>query len=138
MSAFTKRLDGIGKRLDVSAVDARTLKPPFKSEICLQRALLIDDGEGLGPIIKGVVHCELAPGVVGGLESLRLLLASADLMREWLAKTDAVGLGALAGEMREALQRIDSLAESITAAKQLAEAEHDAFHVGERPPGPKH
>ncbi|PZR07104.1 MAG: hypothetical protein DI536_29035 [Archangium gephyra] len=131
MSAFKKRLDAVGKKLDVSAVDPRKLKPPFKTEICLQRVLVVDDGDGLGGVINGVVHCELAPAVVGGFEALRIMLAAGDLMRDWLAESDGARLGSLAGEMREALQRINELADSVTAAKKLATAEHDAFHHAE-------
>lgn len=131
MSAFTKRLERQGPPLAISAVDARKLKPPLKTEICLQRVLMIDR-DGLGPIINGAVHCELAPLLIGGVEAVRLLLATGDLLRECAATLDPAS--GIPHEMREALQRIDALADSITAARKVADEEHDAFHAAEAQP----
>lgn len=137
-NSFAKRLDRQGPPMAISAVDARKLKPPHKTEICLQRVLMVDARDGLGPIINGAVHCELAPVLLGGAESLRLLLATGDLIRDWLAThhsgVDFDHMVELAGEMREALQRINALADSITAARKVADEEHDAFHATEAAP----
>lgn len=131
MSAFRKRLERQGPPLAISAVDARKLKPPHKTEICLQRVLMVDAGDGLGPIINGAVHCELAPVLVGGAEALRLLLATADLIPQLLAHPSEPEF---IREALEAIDRINALADSITAARKVADEEHDAFHAAEAKP----
>lgn len=126
---FLDRLNQQGPRLELEAVAPERAKTPFKTDLCLPRMLVLKAADGTPDLAKAVVHVELAPLLVGGVEAARVMLATRELLRDVLA--GAVP-GEFARELREALQHIDQLAQSIEAGRIAAQAEHQEFHAAEQ------
>lgn len=125
---FSERLHQQGPSLEVEAIAPEAATRPFKTELCLSKLLMLSPA-GAPTRVNGVLHVEMAPLVVGGLEATRVMLAVRELLRDVLA--GAVP-GEFASELREALQHIDQLAQSIEAARIAAQAEHQEFHAAEQ------
>lgn len=124
---FAERLKAQGAPVEVTAVAPESTRSPVEAEMCLARLLVMDAGDGHGSTVRGVIHGELAPLVVGGIESARVLLAVRELLRDFVAQPGAE----LERELRQALQHIDGLANGIDTAVQQARAEHVAHHQAE-------
>lgn len=113
--SFAARL---AKRPPLGAVAER----PTKSEglaLCFPHLLRVAGKT------KGLVDLETAPFVVGGIEALRIL----DALDELLGTVDEAGLPP---ELQEAARHVRSHMQSVQAASDLAHAQHEAFHAGEK------
>lgn len=121
--------DRLKKRAPMGAAAVTPPKSALVS-LCLPQMLMV------GGKAQGLVDMELAPFVVGGLGSTRLLDALDELFCEadGHAKSPAEDpvLPGLGAELREAAALIRQHLASISAASDQAHAEHEAKHQHDR------
>lgn len=121
--------DRLKKRAPMGAAAVTPTSSALVS-LCLPQMLVV------GGQAQGLVNLELAPFVVGGMGSTRLLDALDELFCE--AEEHAKGpaedptLPGLAEELREAAALIRQHMASISAASDQAHAEHEAKHQHDR------
>lgn len=121
--------DRLKKRESMAAAAVKPTSSALVS-LCLPRMLVV------GGQAQGLVNLELAPFVVGGMGSTRLLDALDELFceAERHAKSPAEDptLPGFAEELREAAALIHRHLASISAASDQAHAEHEATHQHDR------
>lgn len=118
--------DRLKKRTPMALAAVRPTKTGLVS-LCLPQMLVLEDHA------VGLVNLELAPLVVGGMSSIRLLDALDELFEE--AERHAKGsaenptLPGFGAELLEAATAIRQHLASVAAAADQAHAEHEATHT---------